>query len=114
VRGLLLTVSLALVSPADAQQAKPNVILIVADDLGYGDTGPYGGSGAEAPDHPSLAALGIDQTPSTLQSGGNIEGKEIRFGTATSALFATVTTDSSSGAVNAMHDSFTPLVASCC
>jgi potassium-transporting ATPase potassium-binding subunit len=44
-----------------------------------------------------------------LQAGGNMEGKEVRFGTAMSSLFATVTTDSSSGAVNAMHDSFTPL-----
>jgi potassium-transporting ATPase potassium-binding subunit len=64
---------------------------------------------AEAEGNPSVAALGIDQIPSELQAGGNTEGKEVRFGTATSSLFATVTTDSSSGAVNAMHDSFTPL-----
>ena len=44
-----------------------------------------------------------------LQSGGNMEGKEVRFGIANSALFATVTTDASCGAVNGMHDSFTPL-----
>ena len=44
-----------------------------------------------------------------MQPGGNMEGKEVRFGIAASALFATVTTDASSGAVNAMHDSFTPL-----
>jgi len=61
---------------------------------------------AEAQGNPSLAALGINQSPS---AGGNMEGKEVRFGTAMSSLFATVTTDSSSGAVNAMHDSFTPL-----
>ena len=63
---------------------------------------------AEARGNPSFRPLGIDQIPSELQAGGNMEGKEVRFGTATSSLFATVTTDSSSGAVNAMHDSFTP------
>jgi K+-transporting ATPase ATPase A chain len=52
---------------------------------------------------------GIDQSASALQSGGNMEGKETRFGITNSALFATVTTDASCGAVNAMHDSFTPL-----
>ncbi|HZQ42309.1 MAG TPA: potassium-transporting ATPase subunit KdpA [Acidobacteriaceae bacterium] len=52
---------------------------------------------------------GVDQQVSLLQSGGNMEGKEVRFGIANSALFATVTTDASCGAVNAMHDSFMPL-----
>jgi potassium-transporting ATPase potassium-binding subunit len=52
---------------------------------------------------------GVNQTASELQSGGNMEGKEVRFGIANSALFATVTTDASCGAVNGMHDSFTPL-----
>jgi K+-transporting ATPase ATPase A chain len=52
---------------------------------------------------------GVDQQVSHLQSGGNMEGKEVRFGIANSALFATTTTDASCGAVNAMHDSFTPL-----
>ena len=52
---------------------------------------------------------GVDQAASASQSGGNMEGKEVRFGTANSALFATVTTDTSCGAVNSMHDSFTPL-----
>jgi K+-transporting ATPase ATPase A chain len=51
----------------------------------------------------------VDQTASLTQSGGNMEGKEVRFGIANSALFATVTTDASCGAVNAMHDSFTAL-----
>jgi len=51
----------------------------------------------------------VDQTASALQSGGNMEGKEVRFGIANSALYATVTTDASCGAVNSMHDSFTPL-----
>ena len=64
---------------------------------------------AEAPGNPAFAALNIDQAPSALQSGGNMEGKEVRFGIANSALFATVTTDASCGAVNAMHDSFMPL-----
>ena len=52
---------------------------------------------------------GADQRATSLQSGGNMEGKEVRFGIANSALFATVTTDASCGAVNSMHDSFTPL-----
>jgi len=52
---------------------------------------------------------GVDQHASLTQSGGNMEGKEVRFGIANSALFATVTTDASCGAVNSMHDSFTPL-----
>ena len=62
---------------------------------------------AEARGNPLLA--GTDQTVSALQPGGNMEGKEVRFGIANSALFATVTTDASCGAVNSMHDSFTPL-----
>jgi potassium-transporting ATPase potassium-binding subunit len=64
---------------------------------------------AEAPGNPAIAALQIDQTPSDLQAGGNMEGKDVRFGIATSALFTTVTTDASCGAVNTMHDSLTPL-----
>jgi K+-transporting ATPase ATPase A chain len=64
---------------------------------------------AEAQGSPAVAALGVDQTASALQSGGNMEGKEVRFGIANSALFAVVTTDASCGAVNSMHDSFTPL-----
>ncbi|KQW65243.1 potassium-transporting ATPase subunit KdpA [Methylibium sp. Root1272] len=59
--------------------------------------------------NPQLAALGIDATEGALQPGGNMEGKEARFGVAASALFAAVTTAASCGAVNAMHDSFTPL-----
>jgi potassium-transporting ATPase potassium-binding subunit len=62
---------------------------------------------AEARTAPTLA--GIDQHVSATQAGGNMEGKEVRFGIANSALFATVTTDASCGAVNGMHDSFTPL-----
>ena len=59
--------------------------------------------------NPLLARLGVDQTASTLQSGGNMEGKETRFGVVNSALWATVTTATSNGSVNSMHDSFTPL-----
>ena len=59
--------------------------------------------------NPQLAALGVDQLASDAQAGGNMEGKETRFGIAASALFATVTTATSCGAVNGMHDSFTPL-----
>jgi K+-transporting ATPase ATPase A chain len=64
---------------------------------------------AEQAGNPAFQALGVDQTASALQSGGNMEGKEVRFGIASSALFATTTTAASCGAVNAMHDSFTPL-----
>jgi K+-transporting ATPase ATPase A chain len=59
--------------------------------------------------NPQLTALGVDQGPSATQSGGNMEGKEVRFGIAATALFATITTAASCGAVNGMHDSFTPL-----
>jgi K+-transporting ATPase ATPase A chain len=62
---------------------------------------------AEARGNPLL--IGTDQHPSASQSGGNMESKEVRFGIANSALFATVTTDASCGAVNSLHDSFTPL-----
>ena len=62
---------------------------------------------AESQPNPMLH--NVDQRVSLTQSGGNMEGKEVRFGIANSALFATVTTDASCGAVNGMHDSFTPL-----
>jgi potassium-transporting ATPase potassium-binding subunit len=62
---------------------------------------------AEARGNPLMA--GTDQHASALQSGGNMEGKEVRFGIANSALFATVTTDASCGAISGWHDSFTPL-----
>ena len=57
----------------------------------------------------SLAGLGVDQSSSDLQPGGNMEGKEVRFGIANSALWATATTAASNGSVNSMHDSYTPL-----
>ncbi|HWZ50871.1 MAG TPA: potassium-transporting ATPase subunit KdpA [Granulicella sp.] len=62
-----------------------------------------------AESHANPLLHGVRQTTSALQPGGNMEGKEVRFGIANSALFATVTTDASCGAVNGMHDSFTPL-----
>jgi potassium-transporting ATPase potassium-binding subunit len=62
---------------------------------------------AESRGNPLLA--GVDQRASALQPGGNMEGKEVRFGVANSVLFATITTDASCGAVNGMHDSYTPL-----
>ena len=65
--------------------------------------------GAEQNGNPQLTALGVDQIASATQAGGNMEGKETRFGVAASALFAAITTAASCGAVNAMHDSFTPL-----
>jgi len=64
---------------------------------------------AEQAGNPLLTSLGVDQTASALQSGGNMEGKEVRYGIAASSLFATITTAASCGAVNAMHDSLTPL-----
>ena len=64
---------------------------------------------SEQAGNPVLARLGIDQQASDLHSGGNMEGKEVRFGIATSALWATATTSASNGSVNSMHDSYTPL-----
>jgi K+-transporting ATPase ATPase A chain len=65
--------------------------------------------GAEQAGNPALARLGVDQIASSTQAGGNMEGKETRFGVVNSALWATATTAASNGSVNAMHDSFTPL-----
>lgn len=64
---------------------------------------------AEAKGNPNVAQLGVMTAATEGQPGGNMEGKEVRFGIAHSALFATVTTDASCGAVNSMHDSYTPL-----
>ncbi|AMM24281.1 potassium-transporting ATPase subunit KdpA [Variovorax sp. PAMC 28711] len=64
---------------------------------------------AEQAGNPLIGGLGVDQTASALQAGGNMEGKEVRFGINASALFAAVTTAASCGAVNTMHDSLTPL-----
>jgi K+-transporting ATPase ATPase A chain len=64
---------------------------------------------AEQAGNPMLAKLGVESSATAGQAGGNMEGKETRFGIAASALFATATTDASCGAVNSMHDSYTPL-----
>jgi potassium-transporting ATPase potassium-binding subunit len=69
----------------------------------------YGAIAAEQAGNPALHGLAIDQSASALQAGGNMEGKETRFGIAASGLFATITTAASCGAVNAAHDSLTPL-----
>jgi K+-transporting ATPase ATPase A chain len=64
---------------------------------------------SEQAGNPKLTAAGADQTAGANQSGGNMEGKDVRFGIANSALWASATTAASNGSVNAMHDSFTPL-----
>jgi len=64
---------------------------------------------AEQSGNPAFAALGVDQTQSAMNPGGNMEGKEVRFGIANSALWATATTAASNGSINSMHDSFMPL-----
>ena len=71
--------------------------------------GAWASASFEQQGNPQLAALGVDQSQGAAQAGGNMEGKEVRFGIAASTLFATVTTAASCGAVNAMHDAFTPL-----
>ena len=65
--------------------------------------------GAESAGNPAFTSLGVDQTASATQAGGNMEGKEVRFGIVNSSLFETTTTDTSDGAVNSMHDSYTPI-----
>ncbi len=64
---------------------------------------------AEQAGNPRLAALGVDDVAGSQQAGGNMEGKELRFGVTNSALWATATTAASNGSVNAMHDAFTPI-----
>jgi len=65
--------------------------------------------GAELGGNPAFKTMGVDQRTTELQPGGNMEGKEVRFGIVSSALFSVVTTSASCGAVNSMHDSFTPI-----
>jgi K+-transporting ATPase ATPase A chain len=69
----------------------------------------FGAYAAEAVGNPRLASLGADQIPSEINPGGNMEGKEVRFGIPNSALWATATTAASNGSVDSMQDSFTPL-----
>ena len=64
---------------------------------------------AESQGNPTFAQFHVDQTPSALQAGGNMEGKEVRYGITNSTIWATVTTDASNGSVNSMHDSYTPI-----
>jgi potassium-transporting ATPase potassium-binding subunit len=74
--------------------------------------GAFVALGAEQAGNPQLAAIGVDQTANEwalAQPGGNMEGKELRFGIGSSTLFATITTDASCGAVNGFHDSYTPI-----
>jgi K+-transporting ATPase ATPase A chain len=71
--------------------------------------GAFVAYGAEQQGNPVLERLGVERAATATQPGGNMEGKEVRFGIAQSALFATVTTDASCGAVNSMHESYTPL-----
>ena len=61
---------------------------------------------AEQGGNPAFTALGVDQTQTNINPGGNMEGKEVRFGIANSALWATATTAASNGSVNSMHDSY--------
>jgi len=77
-----------------------SIVLVVMIAVAYG---------AEAGGNPRLAALGADNSASDVAPGGNMEGKEVRFGVANSALWATVTTAASNGSVNSMLDSFTPI-----
>ena len=69
----------------------------------------FGTYAAESSGNPRLTPLGVDQVSTDFQPGGNMEGKEVRFGIARTAIFATATTATSTGAVDSMHDSFTPL-----
>jgi K+-transporting ATPase ATPase A chain len=74
--------------------------------------GAFVALGAEQAGNPQLTAIGVDQTANEwalAQPGGNMEGKELRFGIGSSTLFATITTDASCGAVNSFHDSYTPI-----
>ncbi len=82
------------------------LLCVMALLFGLGVAGLYS---AESGANPALAAITVEQTPSLQQPGGNLEGKEVRFGIAGSALFAGVSTASSDGALNSMHDSFLPL-----
>ena len=75
-------------------------IFVVAIGAGYQ---------SEAGGNPKLAALGVDQTSTAINPGGNMEGKEVRFGLPNSALWMAATTAASNGSVNSMHDSFTPM-----
>src|SRR6266700_2406011 len=99
--------ALLLVSQGVVQNFKPYDVVKVVEPQQVQKVGADSKPVIDANGKPVLE--GVDQRVSLTQPGGNMEGKEVRFGIANSALFATVTTDASCGAVNSMHDSFTPL-----
>jgi K+-transporting ATPase ATPase A chain len=106
----LLLISLSLVSMYgrmvhDKRQAKVLLVVMAGIMVVFSSFAML----AEQNGNPNLTTVGVDQSISTTQSGGNMEGKEIRFGAAGCGLFASSTTGTSTGAVNCMHDSFTPL-----
>ena len=106
----LLLISLALVSMygrmvGDKRQAKVLLAVMAGIMIVFSSFAML----AEQNGNPNLKAVGVDQSISTTQSGGNMEGKEVRFGAAGCGLFASSTTGTSTGSVNCMHDSFTPL-----
>ena len=105
---LLIPVSLCFMFGKMIGSVKKGLAILVAMTLlfvpllGLGIWSEMGGN-------PAFTPLGIDQAPSHLQAGGNMEGKEVRFGIVPSAAFSVITTVTSCGAVNSMHDSFMPL-----
>jgi K+-transporting ATPase ATPase A chain len=106
----LLLISLSLVSMYgrlvhDKRQAKVLLAVMAGIMVVFSAFAMF----AEQNGNPNLTAAGVDQSISITQSGGNMEGKEVRFGAAACGLFASSTTGTSTGAVNCMHDSFTPL-----
>ena len=106
----LLLISLSLVSMygrlvGDKRQARVLIAVMAGIMIVFSAFATF----AEQNGNPNLTAAGADQSISITQSGGNMEGKEVRFGAASCGLFASSTTGTSTGAVNCMHDSFTPL-----
>ncbi|HEX2784926.1 MAG TPA: potassium-transporting ATPase subunit KdpA, partial [Ilumatobacteraceae bacterium] len=106
----LLVISLSLVSMygrlvGDKRQAKVLLVVMVGIMVVFSAFAMF----TEQNGNPNLTTAGADQSISVTQSGGNMEGKEVRFGAAGCGLFASSTTGTSTGAVNCMHDSFTPL-----
>jgi K+-transporting ATPase ATPase A chain len=105
---LLIPAALCFTFGAMVKDRRQGVALLAAMLVVYVPLA-WGAMAAEEAGNPRLAALGVDATPGPLQPGGNMEGKEARLGPAASALWATATTAASSGSVNSMHDSYTPL-----
>ena len=105
---LLIPAALCLVFGRMAGDLRQGRALLAAMTLVFA-VAVVAATAAEQQGNPLLAPLGVDQQAGATQPGGNMEGKELRFGIGASALFAAVTTAASCGAVDAMHDSFTPL-----